>query len=72
MKFGFSSCAWRISIRRKRKKSKFAKTGGLNHESHSAFLAYVLLVLSPLASFRLLGGLKWTRTTDLTLIRRAL
>ena len=24
------------------------------------------------AIYRLLGGLKWTRTTDLTLIRRAL
>ena len=72
MKFGFSLRVMRIKIRDEQKKVNFAEFGGLNHESHSAFSAYVFLVLSPLASFRLLGGLKWTRTTDLTLIRRAL
>ncbi len=40
--------------------------------------AFFLLVFSFLreftryAVFKVLGGLKWTRTTDLTLIRRAL
>ena len=29
-------------------------------------------LFSPSHAFRMLGGLKWTRTTDLTLIRRAL
>ncbi len=29
-------------------------------------------LLSLYAVFKVLGGLKWTRTTDLTLIRRAL
>ena len=59
----------------------FATLGGLNRSSHSLpKTAYTFvsrfglrvplaLVPSPLAR---LGGLKWTRTTDLTLIRRAL
>ena len=34
-------------------------------------MAYVFLVISP-SLLSQLGGLKWTRTTDLTLIRRAL
>ena len=32
----------------------------------------VFKVLAIALSFRISGGLKWTRTTDLTLIRRAL
>ena len=41
------------------------------------FFTFSMLIFSPritflYAVFKVLGGLKWTRTTDLTLIRRAL
>ena len=45
--------------------------GWLKFSSHTPLLAYVLLELSPKLLSQL-GGLKWTRTTDLALIRRAL
>ena len=46
--------------------------GGLNTRVTLRYSAYVFLVLIPAFSSKKLGGLKWTRTTDLTLIRRAL
>ena len=36
----------------------------------SFILLFSLLII--LSTLRVVGGLKWTRTTDLTLIRRAL
>ena len=56
--------------------------GGLNLESLFAFMAYIasqsafpafcFSLINPTTACAVAGGLKWTRTTDLTLIRRAL
>ena len=71
MKFGFSLRSDSIEIRREAEKIEVREIWWAQGESR---FAYWLMCFSPFAQNRLrdFGGLKWTRTTDLTLIRRAL
>ena len=50
----------------------FSFQGTRRNALHFSFQVYFVNLLSDLVSLNQIGGLKWTRTTDLTLIRRAL